>query len=94
MLRLRSRSTGVLFGAAVIAVSVLASPSFANDFDESAPATYDYLVPGSAQARFPAPTPSEVDRSSECIGGYRWIQRDPDPDNGSRREYSLPLACN
>jgi hypothetical protein len=96
MLRLRSKSTNVLFGAAFIAVSMLASPSFANigggNADEIPLVTNGNLV-GPAQATFPTRTSSAVHKSSVCHGGYRWIQRDPYTGNGTPEEFSLPVPC-
>ena len=97
MLRSSSKLTSVLFGAAFITVSMLASPSFANigggNADEIPLVTHGNSV-GSAQARLPSPTRHTVNKSSACEGGYRWIQRDPFTENGTPEEFSLPVPCN
>ena len=96
MLRLRSKSTDVLFGVAFIAVSMLASPSFAisggGNADEIPLVTHGNRV-GSAQASFPARTATMVGTSNQCHDGYRWISRDPHPFNGDPEAFSMPQPC-
>ena len=98
MRRSRNQSTIALFGAAFIAVSMLASPSFANigggNADDIPLVSNGYLA-GSAQARLPVATPSAaVNNSTACHDGYRWTSRDPHPYNGDRQAYSIPMPCN
>jgi hypothetical protein len=95
MLRLRSKSALVLFGAALVATSMLGSQSFAAGGGNASeiPLVTRGSHAASAQALFRTSV-NAGHTTNECKGGYRYIDRNPNPENDSNREYSVPVACN
>ena len=96
MLCLGLSSTSVILGAALVAMTILASPSFADSGGGNAdeiPLVTGSAHLGSVQVRFPTSSPSTVDRSIACKDGYRYIQRNPNPENEINPEDSVPVLA-
>jgi hypothetical protein len=102
MIASRLSPTAALAGAAIAALVLLASPSFAKDRDGQ---IYSGGADGATQSQsrahlsggsysgYPTPEPDDFVSSHVCVNGYRWITRERGGWQ-SPAENAIPVPCN
>lgn len=95
-LHLPSASKAALIAVTGLMLSLGATASYADNAEQIGIARGGAQVSthSTARALYPNPSfvPNEADRSNECIGGYRWVQRAFDAGH-TPGELALPLPC-
>ena len=95
MLRLQFPSAAKAAGVALASLMLTlgTSVSYADNAEQLQLSPRVHVTaPHSARALYGPVLPNDHPSSTECIGGYRYIQRNIDP-NRSPAESSIPVRC-
>jgi hypothetical protein len=91
--RLSSASGIACAAAAVLMLSAPASFAASTQYRSHVREAPRVIVHPHARATYPSTFNGYVDRSNECIGGYRWMRHIYD-SNRSAAQDEVPVPCN